>query len=89
VRNGSSLQAFRGALVRLWRAMLMRRSQTAFVSWTRMVRLARRWLPIPHICHPSPNQRLAFVSQGKSRMRSFRSSGSVEGVLSDGHSYSD
>jgi group II intron reverse transcriptase/maturase len=68
-RNGSSLQAFRSALSRLWRRTLMRRSQTAFVSWTRMARLATRWLPIPHICHPYPNQRLAFITQGKSRMR--------------------
>ena len=48
---------------------LMRRSQTAFVSWTRMQRLVMRWLPVPHICHPYPNQRLAFITQGKSRMR--------------------
>ena len=68
-RNGPSLQAFRSALSRLWRMTLMRRSQTAFVSWTRMARLATRWLPIPHICHPYPNQRLAFLTQGKSRMR--------------------
>ena len=68
-RNGPSLQAFRGALTRLWRTTLMRRSQTAFVSWTRMARLATRWLPVPHICHPYPNQRLAFTTQGKSRMR--------------------
>jgi hypothetical protein len=47
----------------------MRRSQTGFVSWTRMARHIARWLPTPHICHPYPNQRLAFVTQGKSRMR--------------------
>jgi group II intron reverse transcriptase/maturase len=68
-RNGPSLQAFRSALSRLWRLTLMRRRQTAFVSWTRMARLATRWLPIPHICHPYPNQRLASLTQGKSRMR--------------------
>ncbi|MGE5243231.1 MAG: group II intron reverse transcriptase/maturase [Betaproteobacteria bacterium] len=68
-RNGPSLMMFRRALTRLWRAVLMRRSQTAFVSWTRMARLAARWLPVPHICHPYPDQRLAFVTQGKSRMR--------------------
>jgi group II intron reverse transcriptase/maturase len=68
-RNGPSLQAFRSALTRLWQTALMRRSQTAFVSRTRLTRLARRWLPVPHICHPYPNQRLAFVTQGRSRMR--------------------
>jgi hypothetical protein len=47
----------------------MRRSQTAFVSWERMARLIARWLPSPHICHPYPSQRLALLTQGKSRMR--------------------
>jgi group II intron reverse transcriptase/maturase len=68
-RNAPSLSAFYAALGRLWRVTLMRRSQTAFVSWERMRRLKARWLPIPHICHPYPNQRLALATQGKSRMR--------------------
>lgn len=68
-RNPPRLLAFRHALVGRWRAVLQRRSQTASVSWQRMVRLSRRWLPIPHICHPYPNQRLAFTTQGRSRMR--------------------
>ncbi len=68
-RNGPSLQAFRGALTRLWRRMLSRRSQTAFVPWARMARLATRWLPVPRICHPYPDQRLALITQGRSRMR--------------------
>jgi RNA-directed DNA polymerase len=68
-RNGPSLSAFHAALGRLWRVALMRRSQTAFVSWERMRRLKARWLPVPRICHPYPDQRLAFATQGKSRMR--------------------
>jgi RNA-directed DNA polymerase len=68
-RHGPSLQAFRDALTRLWHRTLRRRSQTAFVPWTRMARVALRWLPVPHICHPYPNQRLAFLTQGRSRMR--------------------
>jgi group II intron reverse transcriptase/maturase len=56
-RNAPRLHAFRYELVRVWRAALNRRSQTATVSWARMTRLAARWLPIPHICHPYPNQR--------------------------------
>jgi RNA-directed DNA polymerase len=68
-RNGPNLQAFRDALTRLWHRTLRRRSQTAFVPWTRMARVALRWLPVPHICHPYPNQRLAFLTQGRSRMR--------------------
>jgi RNA-directed DNA polymerase len=68
-RNAPSLHAFRHALVGRWRAALQRRSQTARVSWERMVRLSTRWLPFPHICHPYPSERLAFTTQGKSRMR--------------------
>lgn len=68
-RNAPSLHAFHHALGRLWRAALMRRSQTAFVPWHRMERLIARWLPTPHICHPYPNQRLASLTQGGSRMR--------------------
>jgi group II intron reverse transcriptase/maturase len=68
-RNGPSLAAFRNATSRLWRASLMRRSQVGFVSWTRMARHIARWLPTPRICHPYPDQRLAFVTQGRSRMR--------------------
>jgi RNA-directed DNA polymerase len=68
-RNAPSLHAFRHALIGGWRAVLQRRSQTAGVSWARMGRLGTRWLPTPHICHPYPNQRLAFVTQGRSRMR--------------------
>ena len=68
-RNGPSLMAFRSALGRVWHATLRRRSQTARVTWARLARLTRRWLPIPHICHPYPNQRLASLTQGGSRMR--------------------
>lgn len=68
-RNAPRLHAFRHALVGRWRAALQRRSQTASIPWTRMVRLSTRWLPIPHICHPYPAQRLALRTQGRSRMR--------------------
>jgi RNA-directed DNA polymerase len=68
-RNGPSLSAFRFGLVRLWHVTLQRRSQTARVRWDRMTRLARQWLPFPHICHPYPAQRFAFATRGKSRMR--------------------
>jgi RNA-directed DNA polymerase len=68
-RNGPSLMAFRSALGRVWRATLRRRSQTARVTWARIARLTACWLPIPRICHPYPNQRLAWFTQGGSRMR--------------------
>ena len=68
-RNGPSLMAFRSALGRVWHATLRRRSQTARVTWSRMARLTARWLPMPRICHPYPNQRLASPTRGGSRMR--------------------
>lgn len=68
-RNGPSLMAFRNALARVWRAALRRRSQTTRVTWRRMARLTARWFPTPRICHPYPNQRLASLTQGGSRMR--------------------
>jgi len=68
-RNGPSLMAFRSALGRLWHAALRRRSQTARLTWARLARLTARWLPLPHICHPYPDQRLAWTTQGGSRMR--------------------
>jgi group II intron reverse transcriptase/maturase len=68
-RNGPSLMAFRIALGRVWLQALRRRSQTARVTWSRLTRLTTRWLPTPHICHPYPNQRLAWFTQGGSRMR--------------------
>ena len=67
-RNGPSLQAFRGALGWLWWRADAPQSDR-LCPWTRMQRLVMRWLPVPHICHPYPNQRLAFITQGKSRMR--------------------
>jgi hypothetical protein len=68
-RNGPRIGAFHRALGRLWHALLGRRSQTGSVSWARMRRLVARWLPGPRICHPYPDQRLALVTQGRSRMR--------------------
>lgn len=65
--NGARLRTFRHQVVGLWHRTLCRRSQR--LSWRRMYRLMARWLPIPHICHPYPNQRLIVTTQGKSRMR--------------------
>jgi hypothetical protein len=68
-RHGPSISAFHKALGRVWRVTLMRRSQNGFVSWARMRRVMARWVPGPRICHPYPNQRFAYVTQGRSRMR--------------------
>jgi len=66
--NGARLYVFRREVARLWHRSLSRRSQR-YVTWRRMYRLMNRWLPIPYICHPYPNQRLIVTTQGRSRMR--------------------
>ncbi len=52
--NGKSLTAFRSVLTRLWCKTLRRRSQKSRMTWKRMNRLAKIWLPNPFICHPCP-----------------------------------
>ena len=55
--NIDSMQVFRERVTRLWRQSLLRRSQRHRLNWTRMHRLAERWLPTPRILHPWPRQR--------------------------------
>ena len=67
--NGARIGLFRGAAGWLWWRVLKRRSQKHRLPWPRMRRYVDRWLPPARICHPWPLHRLAFVTQGKSRMR--------------------
>jgi RNA-directed DNA polymerase len=57
-RNYPALDSFRTAVVKLWKKTLGRRSQQGYITWERMNRLARRWLPRPKIMHPYPNTRV-------------------------------
>lgn len=57
-RNYHSLRDFRQRIVRLWKRALERRSQKGYITWERMNRIARKWLPTPTIMHPYPNQRM-------------------------------
>jgi hypothetical protein len=56
--NRHALCRIRGEVIRLWYRSLKRRSQRSRTSWERMQRLVGLWLPIPHIVHPFPEQRL-------------------------------
>ena len=56
--NGKSLYAFRSSLTRMWYNILRRRSQKGRITWKRMGRLAKKWLPNPVICHPYPMERM-------------------------------
>jgi group II intron reverse transcriptase/maturase len=67
--NGASIGLFRKVAGWLWWRALERRSQTGRLPWHRMRKHLVRWLPPARICHPWPSKRLAFVTQGRSRMR--------------------
>lgn len=69
--NGGAIGIFRYVVGWLWHRVLKRRSQNARrrLRWDRMKRIIARWLPPACICHPYPLQRLAVITQGRSRMR--------------------
>ena len=58
--NFDALAAFHHRVICLWKRALSRRSQKAHVTWERMRRTARRWLPPVRIVHPYPDQRLCL-----------------------------
>jgi len=60
--NGPALFTFCFQVGRLWYRTLRRRSQTARITWERMRRLIRRWLPPARITHPYPLRRLGVVT---------------------------
>jgi group II intron reverse transcriptase/maturase len=67
--NIEALRAFRQGIIRHWLRTLRRRSQRHRMSWQRMDLLAGRWLPLPQILHPWPEQRFAAITQGRSPVR--------------------
>ena len=58
--NFSALKSFHFAVTRLWRRVLLRRSQKTRLKWERMTRLVRRYLPAPRITQPYPERRLRY-----------------------------
>jgi group II intron reverse transcriptase/maturase len=67
--NWKALGTFRTQCVRSWYRALRRRSQKSRLSWERVTAIADAWLPPARILHPWPEQRLAALIQGGSRMR--------------------
>jgi RNA-directed DNA polymerase len=61
-QNGAALNSFRFHATRLWMRALCRRSQHTRVSWERMNRLVRRYLPPARILHPYPNVRFRLCT---------------------------
>ena len=57
--NSKAIGAFRTEIEKAWLFALRRRSQkTRGLTWERMKRLAKTWLPTAKIQHPYPDQRL-------------------------------
>jgi RNA-directed DNA polymerase len=67
--NGEALEAFRTQVTRHWHRALRRRSQRTRLDWTRMSRIASRWLPPARIRHPWPDARFDVWTQGRSPVR--------------------
>ena len=81
--NSRALGAFRHHVVDLWRRTLLRRGQRDRTTWGRIDEAGRRWLPTPRILHPWPRAASPSNTRGGSRMREFRTYGSVRGALSN------
>jgi len=60
--NSHSMKAFREHLLCYWKWIIRRRSQRDRTTWARMKLIATRWLPLPHIYHPYPDQRLRVTT---------------------------
>jgi len=60
--NSQALNSFRQQLARAWIRALRRRSQKGRrLSWDRMQKLLKTWLPSARILHPYPNQRICVI----------------------------
>jgi group II intron reverse transcriptase/maturase len=57
--NIRALGLFHHHVMRLWLRTLRRRSQKDLMTWERLRRIARDWLPTPRILHPWPSERFA------------------------------
>jgi RNA-directed DNA polymerase len=67
--NIDAVAAFRRQVTWHWHATLWRRSQRTRLNWTRMGRLARRWLPPPRAHHPHPDARFDARTRGRNPVR--------------------
>jgi RNA-directed DNA polymerase len=67
--NTDVVAAFRTQVTRHWYKALRRRSQRTRLTWTRMNRIATRWLPPARLKHPFPDTRFDARTQGRSPVR--------------------
>jgi RNA-directed DNA polymerase len=59
--NTDAVAAFRTQVIRHWYTALRRRSQRTKITWKRMARLAKRWLPPARARHPFPEARFYAI----------------------------
>ena len=69
--NSTQLRIFSRRVGRLWRSVLVRRSQRAQVRWDRLSPLLLRWIPPPRILHPYPDARFG-ATMGSQNLSLFR-----------------
>lgn len=67
--NTDTVAALRTQATRHWYKALRRRSQRTRLNWTRMNRLATRWLPPARMKHPFPSVRFDARTRGRSPVR--------------------
>ena len=67
--NTDAVAAFRTQATRHWYKALRRRSQRTRLNWTRMNRIAKRWLPPARVMHPFPDARFDARTRGRSPVR--------------------
>lgn len=67
--NTDAVAAFRTQVTRHWYKALKRRSQRTRLNWTRMNRIATRWLPPARVIHPFPDMRFNARTRGRSPVR--------------------
>ena len=67
--NSPAVNTFRCQVIKHWSRALRRRSQRTRLTWERMNRLGKRWLPPVRITHPWPSVRFDARTRGRSPVR--------------------
>ena len=67
--NSERIGEFRTQIARMWYKTLRRRSQKSSLTWERMGKLVKRWLPPARILHPWPEKRFLATTRGRSPVR--------------------
>ena len=68
--NLRALGSFRLEVTKRWYRSLCRRSHKKRLNWSKMNLHVRRWLPLPKVQHPHPEERFFDArTQGRSPVR--------------------